>query len=59
MTWVHLLALAVLVAVVAAVLGMKPKGTKPVARTKLMAAGRVVLFLIAIVIAGMAIASRS
>jgi hypothetical protein len=38
---------------------LKPKGTKPVARTQLMGVARVVLFLLALVVAYFAFASRS
>ena len=51
--------LVVLVVAVAAITGLKPKGTKPVARTQLMAVARVVLFLLALVLAYVAFTSRS
>jgi hypothetical protein len=38
MTWLTWLTIAVLIAAVAAITGLKPKGTKPVARTQLMGA---------------------
>ena len=46
MNWLVWLGLAVLIGVVAAVTGMKPRGTRPVAGTRLMGVGRVILFLI-------------
>ena len=49
MTWLTWLTIAVLIAAVAAITGLKPKGTKPVARTQLMGVARVVLFLLALV----------
>ena len=42
-----------------AITGLKPKGTKPVARTQLMGVARVVLFLLALAVAYFAFASRS
>lgn len=42
--------LAVIVAAVAAVTGIKPKGTRHVARTSLMGVARVFLLIIAIVL---------
>jgi hypothetical protein len=49
MTWFTWLILAAVVTAVAAVTGIKPKGTRHVARTSLMSVARVVLlFIIAI-----------
>jgi hypothetical protein len=49
MTWLGWLALAVLVTAVAAVTGIKPKGTRHVAHTSLMGVARaVLLFIVAI-----------
>ena len=45
MTWLAWLGLAVLVTAIAAITGIKARGTRPVARTQLMAAGRIVLAL--------------
>jgi hypothetical protein len=46
MNWLALLGIAVVIAAVAAVTGMKPKGTRPVAHTRMMGVGRIVLFII-------------
>lgn len=46
MTWITWLGLAVLIAAVAAVTGIKPKGSRPVAHTRMMGVGRVVLIII-------------
>jgi heme/copper-type cytochrome/quinol oxidase subunit 4 len=46
MTWYTWLILAVLITVVAAVTGIKPKGTRHVARTSMMGVARVVLLFI-------------
>jgi len=58
MTWLTWLTIAVLIAAVAAITGLKPKGTRPVARTQLMGVARVVLVLLALVVAYFAFASR-
>ena len=50
MSWFGWLALAVIVTGVAAVTGMKPKGTRHVARTSVMGVARVFLWIIAIVL---------
>jgi heme/copper-type cytochrome/quinol oxidase subunit 4 len=46
MTWLAWLTLAVIITAVAAVTGIKPKGTRHVARTSLMGVARVVLLFI-------------
>lgn len=43
MTWLFWVGLAVAVGVIAALTGIKPRGTRPVARTRLMGAARFVL----------------
>lgn len=43
MTWIFWLGLAVAIGIIAAVTGMKPSGTRPVARTRLMGVARFVL----------------
>lgn len=48
MSWLLLLGFAALVATVAAVTGLKPKGTRPVAHTRLMGMARFVLGVVAI-----------
>lgn len=51
MSWLFWLGFAVLLGIVAAVTGIKPRGTRPVARTRLMGMGRLALLvLIAILI---------
>ena len=49
MTLFVLLGLAVLFVLLAALTGIKPSGTKPVASTRLMTAARIVLVLLAVV----------
>ena len=46
MTWLTWLILAALVTAIAAVTGIKPKGTRHVARTSLMSVARIVLLFI-------------
>jgi hypothetical protein len=58
MTWLTWLTIAVVIAAVAAITGLKPKGTRPVARTHLMGVARIVLVLLALVIAYFAYTSR-
>lgn len=45
MSWIFWLGLAVAIGVIAAVTGVKPRGTRPVARTRLMGVARFVLFV--------------
>jgi F0F1-type ATP synthase membrane subunit a len=59
MSWFAWLALAVLVTAVAAVTGIKPKGTRHVARTQMMGVARLVLLLLVIIFAYMAFQARS
>ena len=59
MNWLVWLGLAVVIAAVAAVTGIKPKGTRSVSRSRLMGMGRFVLLLIVIVFAYMAFRASS
>lgn len=59
MTWLAWLALAVLITAVAAITGIKPKGTRHVARTRLMGMARLVLLAIAIIVAYIAYQTRA
>lgn len=54
MSWMVLLGIAVVIAAVAAVTGVKPKGSRPVAHTRMMGVGRVVLLIVAVVFAWLA-----
>jgi heme/copper-type cytochrome/quinol oxidase subunit 4 len=58
MTWFAWLALAVLITAVAAVTGIKPAGTRHVARTRLMGVARLVLLFIIVVFMYMAYRAR-
>jgi hypothetical protein len=59
MNWLVWLGLAVLVAATAAVTGIKPKGTRPVAHTRMMGVGRVALLAIVVIFAYLAFRARS
>ncbi len=59
MTWFALLGLAVVVTAVAAVTGIKPKGTQHLARTRLMGVARLILLVLAIILAYAAFRARS
>jgi len=59
MTWLAWLTIAVLIAAVAAVTGLKPKGTRPVAHTRLMGMARLVLLVLAVIVMYLAYQSRS
>ncbi len=59
MTTLGWLGLAVLIAVVAAVTGIKPKGTRHVARTRLMGAARLALLAVILIIVYVAFRSRA
>jgi len=59
MNWLVWLGLAVVVAVIAAVSGIKPKGTRHVAHTRMMGVGRVMLFIIVLIFAYLAFRARS
>lgn len=51
MTWLGLLALAVVLVAVTALLGARPRGGRPVGGTQLMTVGRVVALVLALLIA--------
>jgi hypothetical protein len=59
MTWLVWLVLAVIVAGIAAVTGLAPKGGRPVARTGLMQAARFALLIIVAIFAYMAYIARN
>jgi hypothetical protein len=50
-SWLTLLLLVAVLVAVAAITGIKPRGGRPVARTRLMSAARVVLLVIAVLLA--------
>ena len=55
MNWYVLLAIVMSIAVVAAVFGLKPKGTRHVAGTHLMGMARVVLVIVVLIAGGAAL----
>ena len=57
--WIVWLGLAVLVTAVAAITGIKAKGTRPVASSRLMGVGRFILLLLVLVFAWFAFRARS
>lgn len=58
MNWLVWVGLAVVVAGVAAVTGIKPRGTRPVAHTRMMGMGRIALFVIIAIFAYLAYRAR-
>lgn len=58
MTWLTWIGIAVLIAAIAAVFGIKPKGTRHVANTRLMGAGRIALVLIAAIFIYLGVSAR-
>jgi hypothetical protein len=59
MNWMVWLALAVVVTAIAAVTGIKPRGTRPVAHSRMMGAGRVFLLIIVVIFAVLAFRAYS
>jgi hypothetical protein len=59
MTWLAWLTLALLIAAIAAITGIKPKGTRHVARTQLMGVARLVLLVIVVIVVYFAFRTRS
>jgi len=58
MDWIVWLGLAVALAAVAAVTGIKPKGTRPVASSRLMGAARIVLIAVVLILGWMIFRAR-
>ncbi len=59
MSWFFWLGLAVVIGIIAAITGIKPKGTRPVAHTRLMGVARVILLIIIAIVIFMAYRARS
>jgi hypothetical protein len=57
--WLVWLGIAVVIVAVAAVTGLKPKGTRHVSRSRLMGVGRVVLVVIVIILIYVAFSARA
>jgi hypothetical protein len=58
-SWLSWLALAVILTAVAAVTGMQPKGTRPVAHTRMMGMGRLVIAALILIFAFAAFRARA
>lgn len=58
MNWLVWVGLAVVVAGIAAVTGLKPKGTRHVANTRMMGMGRIALIVIVAIFAYLAYRAR-
>jgi len=59
MTWLGWLTLAVIITAIAAITGIKPKGTRPVARTRLMGMARLVLLAMVLIVLYFAFQERA
>jgi hypothetical protein len=59
MSWLAWLGLAVIITAVAAITGIKPKGTRHVANTRLMGMARLALLAVVIIFAYLVFRSRS
>ena len=59
MTWLTWLLIAVIVAAFAALTGIKPKGSRPVAHTRLMGVARFVFVVILLIVAYVVFRARS
>jgi hypothetical protein len=59
MSWLAWLMLAVLVTAVAAITGLKPKGTRHVASTRMMGVARLFLVVVVLIFAYLAFRARS
>ena len=59
MTWLTWLLVAMLVAAFAALTGIKPKGSRPVAHTRLMGVARFVFVVIVLIVAYVVFRARS
>jgi heme/copper-type cytochrome/quinol oxidase subunit 4 len=58
-SWLVWLAFAVLLSVIAAVTGIKPKGTRHVAHSRMMGMARVFLVIVIVIFAYLAFRARS
>ena len=58
MNWLTLLGIAVVVVAIAAVTGIKPKGTRPVAHSRMMGMARIALAIFVIILVYIAVRGR-
>ena len=59
MNWLAWLGLAVIITALAAITGAQPKGTRPIAHTRLMGVGRIALVALVLICAYLAFRARS
>lgn len=59
MTWLFWLTVAVVLTAVVAISGMQPKGTRPIAHTRMMGAARLVLMVLVVIFAYAAFRART
>jgi len=59
MNWLALLGIAVVIVALAALTGIKPKGTRSIAHSRLMTVGWIILLVIVVIIAWMVFQARS
>jgi len=59
MNWLVFLGIAVVIVAIAAVTGIKPKGTRHVANTRMMGVGRIALFVVVAILLYLAYRARS
>ena len=59
MTWLFWLTGAVVLTAVVAISGMQPKGTRPIAHTRMMGAARLVLMVLVVIFAYAAFRART
>ena len=59
MTWLAWLGIVVVIVAIAAMTGIKPKGTRHVARTSLMSGARLAFIVIVIIVAYLVYRARS
>jgi uncharacterized membrane protein YozB (DUF420 family) len=59
MNWLAMLGVAVVIVAVAAVTGIKPKGTRSVSHSRMMGMGRIALVIIALIVAYAAFRARN
>ena len=59
MTWLGWLGLAVIITAIAAVTGIKPKGTQHLAHTRMIGMARFALLILAMILAYVAFRARS
>jgi hypothetical protein len=59
MSWLGWVGLAVFVTVLAALTGVKPKGTRPIAHSRMMGVARAILLILLVIFAVMAYRARA